>query len=122
MGVPTATYFRTAQLVPLFQRMLERCKLTEDETILVVSDPDSNQEYVAAMFAAARSFGADAMSLMLPPPPPEQAVFIRTGNISSTIRGAGYEHDVVRLAEEIFAWIPGARTSVGKTLIPSWDF
>ena len=71
--------------MPLFQRMLKRCKLTEDETILVVSDPDSNQEYVAAMFAAARSFGADAMSLMLPPPPPEQAVFIRTGNISSTI-------------------------------------
>ena len=37
------------------------------------------------MYAAARSFGADAMSLMLPPPPPGQAMFIRTGNISSTI-------------------------------------
>ena len=85
MGVPTATYFRTAQLVPLFQKMLERCKVHKDETVLVVSDPDSNQEFVAAMFAAARSFGADTMSLMLPPPPPEQAVFIRTGNISSTI-------------------------------------
>jgi hypothetical protein len=98
VAVPTATHFRTAQLVPLFQRMLERCKLTKDETILVVSDPDSNQEYAAAMFAAARSFGADAMSLMLPPPPPEQAVFIRTGNISSTIvanskKGAGVPED-----------------------------
>ena len=82
MGSPTATYFRTAQLVPLFQKMLERCKVHKDETVLVVSDPDSNQEFVAAMFAAARSFGADTMSLMLPPPPPEQAVFIRTGNIS----------------------------------------
>src|SRR6202051_772792 len=80
-----ATYYRTAQLVPLFQRMLERCKLTKDETILIVSDPDSNQEYVAAMFAAARSFGADTMSLMLPPPPPEQPGVSRTGHSSSTI-------------------------------------
>jgi 2,5-dihydroxypyridine 5,6-dioxygenase len=79
------TYYRTAQLVPLFQRMLERCKVNADETVLVVTDPDTNQEYAAAMFAAARSFGADVMTLILPPPPPEQASFIRTGNISSTI-------------------------------------
>jgi len=31
MGSPTATYFRTAQLVPLFQKMLERCKVHKDE-------------------------------------------------------------------------------------------
>jgi len=46
------TYYRTAQLVPLFQRMLERCKVNADETVLVVTDPDTNQEYAAAMFAA----------------------------------------------------------------------
>ncbi len=85
MAAPMNTYYRTAQLVPLFQRMLERCKVTPDETVLVVTDPDTNQEYAAAMFAAARSFGADVMTLILPPPPPEQAAFIRTGNISSTI-------------------------------------
>jgi 2,5-dihydroxypyridine 5,6-dioxygenase len=79
------TYYRTAQLVPLFQRMLERCKVDADETVLVVTDPDTNQEYAAAMFAAARTFNADVMTLILPPPPPEQAAFIRTGNISSTI-------------------------------------
>jgi len=78
MGSPTATYFRTAQLVPLFQKMLERCKVHKDETVLVVSDPDSNQEFVAAMFAsdkpvgaichgvllAARSMGADGKSVL----------------------------------------------------------
>lgn len=85
MAAPMNTYYRTAQLVPLFQRMLERCQVKADETVLVVTDPDTNQEYAAAMFAAARSFGADVMTLILPPPPPEQASFIRTGNISSTI-------------------------------------
>jgi 2,5-dihydroxypyridine 5,6-dioxygenase len=85
VAAPMNTYYRTAQLVPLFQRMLERCKVNADETVLVVTDPDTNQEYAAAMFAAARSFGADVMTLILPPPPPEQASFIRTGNISSTI-------------------------------------
>ena len=85
MSVETATHYRTATLVPLFQKMLERCKVHKDETVLVVTDPDSSQEYAAAMFAAARSFGADVMTLVLPPAPPEQASFIRTGNISSTI-------------------------------------
>jgi 2,5-dihydroxypyridine 5,6-dioxygenase len=85
MAAPTATYYRSTQLVPLFQRMLDMCKLRKDESLVIVSDPDSNQEYAAAMFAAGRSFGSDVISLMLPSPPPEQANFIRTGNISSTI-------------------------------------
>lgn len=85
MAAPTSTYYRSAQLVPLFQRMLELCKLKKEESIVIVSDPDSNQEYAAAMFAAARSFESDVISLVLPSPPAEQANFIRTGNISSTI-------------------------------------
>ena len=40
MSVETATHYRTATLVPLFQKMLERCKVKEDETVLVVTDPD----------------------------------------------------------------------------------
>jgi 2,5-dihydroxypyridine 5,6-dioxygenase len=85
VAAPTSTYYRSAQLVPLFQRMLKLCKLSKDESIVIVSDPDSNQEYAAAMFAAARSFESDVISLVLPSPPAEQANFIRTGNISSTI-------------------------------------
>jgi 2,5-dihydroxypyridine 5,6-dioxygenase len=85
VAAPTSTYYRSAQLVPLFQRMLELCKLKKEESIVIVSDPDSNQEYAAAMFAAARSFESDVISLVLPSPPAEQANFIRTGNISSTI-------------------------------------
>jgi 2,5-dihydroxypyridine 5,6-dioxygenase len=85
VAAPTATYYRSAQLVPLFQRMLELCKLKKDESLIIVSDPDSNQEYAAAMFSAGRSFEADVISIVLPSPPAEQANFIRTGNISSTI-------------------------------------
>jgi 2,5-dihydroxypyridine 5,6-dioxygenase len=85
VAAPTSTYYRSAQLVPLFQRMLALCKLKKEESIVIVSDPDSNQEYAAAMFAAARSFESDVISLVLPSPPAEQANFIRTGNISSTI-------------------------------------
>jgi 2,5-dihydroxypyridine 5,6-dioxygenase len=85
VAAPTSTYYRSAQLVPLFQRMLDLCKLKKEESIVIVSDPDSNQEYAAAMFAAARSFESDVISLVLPSPPAEQANFIRTGNISSTI-------------------------------------
>jgi 2,5-dihydroxypyridine 5,6-dioxygenase len=85
VAAPTSTYYRSAQLVPLFQRMMSLCKLKKEESIVIVSDPDSNQEYAAAMFAAARSFESDVISLVLPSPPAEQANFIRTGNISSTI-------------------------------------
>jgi 2,5-dihydroxypyridine 5,6-dioxygenase len=69
VSVETATHYRTETLVPLFQKMLERCKVNDEETVLVVTDPDSSQEYAAAMFAAARSFGADVMTLVLRKPP-----------------------------------------------------
>jgi 2,5-dihydroxypyridine 5,6-dioxygenase len=85
VAAPTSTYYRSAQLVPVFQRMLALCKLKKEESIIIVSDPDSNQEYAAAMFSAARSFESDVISLVLPTPPAETMNFIRTGNISSTI-------------------------------------
>jgi 2,5-dihydroxypyridine 5,6-dioxygenase len=81
----TATYYQTAQLVPLFEKMLRRCKLSSSESLVVLSDPDSNVEYAAAVYAAGRSLGADVVNLMLPSAPPEQVPLIRTGNVSSTV-------------------------------------
>ena len=102
MAAPMSTYYRSTQLVPLFQRMLAMCKLQKEESIVIVSDPDSNQEYAAAMFAAARSFGSDVISLVLPSPPPEQANFIRTGNISSTIvANSKLALDYLRMADMV---------------------
>jgi 2,5-dihydroxypyridine 5,6-dioxygenase len=85
MGAPTATHYQTAQLVPLFERMLRKCKLSEDESLVVLSDPDSKVEYAAAMYAAGRALGADVVNVMLAAAAQEQVPVIRTGNVSSTV-------------------------------------
>jgi 2,5-dihydroxypyridine 5,6-dioxygenase len=85
MSVATATAFRTAELVPLFRRMFELCKLKPTESLVILTEPDTNQEYSAAMYGAARGVGADAMMIMMPSPPPEQVPVMRGGNVSSVI-------------------------------------
>ena len=85
MAAPTATTYKTAELVPLFSRMLSLCKLKESESLVILSDPDTNQEYTAAMYGAARSFGSDVLNVMMPSAPAEQVPVMRTGNVSSTI-------------------------------------
>lgn len=85
MSVATATSFRTAELVPLFQRMFELCKLKSTESLVILTEPDTNQEYAAAMYGAARGIGADTMMLMMPSPPAEQVPIMRSGNVSSAI-------------------------------------
>ena len=62
MAAPTATSYKIAELVPLFTRMLELCELKDSESLVILSDPDTNQEYTAAMCRAARSFGADVLT------------------------------------------------------------
>jgi len=85
MSVATATSFRTAELVPLFQRMFDLCKLRPTESLVILTEPDTNQEYAAAMYGAARGIGSDTMMLMMPSPPPEQVPVMRSGNVSSAI-------------------------------------
>ncbi len=85
MAVETATAFRTGELVPLFQRMLALCKLKPTESLVVLTEPTSNQEYAAAAYGAARGIGADCMVLMLPSERPEQVPVIRAGNVASSI-------------------------------------
>src|SRR5690348_2057688 len=85
MAVETATAFRTAELVPLFRRMLDLCKLQSTESLVILTEPTSNQEYAAAAYGAARGIGADCMVLMLPSEKPAQVPVIRGGNVSSAI-------------------------------------
>jgi 2,5-dihydroxypyridine 5,6-dioxygenase len=85
MAVETATAFRTGELVPLFQRMMALCKLKPTESLVVLTEPTSNQEYAAAAYGAARGIGADCMVLMLPSERPEQVPVIRAGNVASSI-------------------------------------
>ena len=85
MAVTTATLYKTAELVPLFRRMLERCKLQPTESLVILTEPDTNQEYASAMYGAARSIGAETLTIMVPSAPPEQVPVMRTGNVSSSI-------------------------------------
>jgi len=48
-----------AQLPGLFRRQLELCRLAKGETVAVVSDLTTRQEYVDAAFVAAQELGAD---------------------------------------------------------------
>lgn len=89
MSVTTATAFKTTELVPLFRRMLELCKLKATESLIVLTEPDANQDYAAALYGAARDIGAETLILMVPSAPPEQVPIIRTGNVSSAILSGG---------------------------------
>lgn len=85
MTVTTASAFKTAEIVPLFKRMLELCKLQSTEALVILTEPEANQEYAAAIYGAARDIGAETLMLMVPSAPPEQVPVMRSGNASSTI-------------------------------------
>ncbi|HLY55324.1 MAG TPA: leucyl aminopeptidase [Stellaceae bacterium] len=85
MTVATASAFKTAEIVPLFRRMLDLCKLQPSESLVLLTEPETNQDYAAAFYAAARDIGAETLSLMVPSAPPEQVPVMRSGNASSTI-------------------------------------
>lgn len=72
MSVTTATAFKTTELVPLFRRMLELCKLKATESLIVLTEPDANQDYAAALYGAARDIGAETLILMVPSAPPSR--------------------------------------------------
>lgn len=85
MATTTATAYRMAEIVPLFRRMLELCKLKPSESLVILTEPEANQDYAAAMYGAAREIGAETLTIMVPSAPPEQVPIIRTGNVSSAI-------------------------------------
>jgi 2,5-dihydroxypyridine 5,6-dioxygenase len=102
LSVITATAFKTAELVPMFRNMFELCKLNPTESLVLVTEPDSNQEYAAAMYGAARGIGADVLTLMMPSPKPEQVPVMRSGNVSSTIlTGSKLAVDTLKRADMV---------------------
>ena len=83
MSVTTATAYRTTELVPMFRKALELCRLRADKSLVILTEPEANQDYAAAVYGAARDIGADTLTVMVPSAPPEQVPLIRTGNVSS---------------------------------------
>jgi 2,5-dihydroxypyridine 5,6-dioxygenase len=70
-----------SDLVTLFRKELERCALKPDESVVILSEPNSRDDYVAATFAAAQSLGVrSVVSAVLPGGSPVTAPGIRSGS------------------------------------------
>src|SRR5262245_55817120 len=52
-----------AKLAMLFRKEFELCNVRKGETIVLLSDLGARRDYVAAAFAAAEEFGADAYEM-----------------------------------------------------------
>lgn len=61
----------SADLIPLFHRVLEHCKLRPDERLMVYCDHHSPPHYAAAFVAAAREIGAEAFQIVIPTNQPD---------------------------------------------------
>ena len=58
--------FSQSMFTDLCERMLELCRLREDESLIVLSQGDERAEYVDAFLTAGGRLGARAMNLRLP--------------------------------------------------------
>ncbi len=52
-----------AKLAMLFRKEFELCNVRKGETVVLLSDLGARRDYVAAAFAAAEEFGADAYEM-----------------------------------------------------------
>lgn len=70
-----------SDLVPLFRTELERCALRPDESVVILSEPNSRDDYIGATFAAAQSLGVrSVVSAILPGGSPVTAPGVRSGS------------------------------------------
>ncbi|MBA0052373.1 hypothetical protein E0L36_16085 [Streptomyces sp. AJS327] len=56
----------SVDLLDAFTRELELCKVREDEHVVILSEPGSRGDYVAAAFGAAKALGAHVISATVP--------------------------------------------------------
>lgn len=66
-------------LLELFVRELELCRVERGENIVILAEPRSYPEYIAASFSAARVLGANPLCLTLPGGSPATTPTVRTG-------------------------------------------
>jgi 2,5-dihydroxypyridine 5,6-dioxygenase len=57
----------SVDLLDAFARELKLCKLKPDEHVVVLSEPTSRSDYVAAAFGAAKLCGAHVIAAIRPP-------------------------------------------------------
>ncbi|MER5886226.1 hypothetical protein ABT160_20580 [Streptomyces sp. NPDC001941] len=69
----------SVDLLDAFTRELRLCKLQPDEHVVVLSEPSSRGDYVAAAFGAAKACGAHVIAATVPGGNPSPADSTRTG-------------------------------------------
>ncbi|MGY4710424.1 hypothetical protein ACXDF8_12850 [Mycolicibacterium sp. CBM1] len=70
---------RSADLLTAFTRELQLCNLQPGEQVVVLAEPSSRGDYVAAAFGAAQSLGAHVLSATVPGGSPAPMPSTRTG-------------------------------------------
>lgn len=68
-----------ADLVKLFTQEFELCAVRPGETVVILAEPSSRGDYVAAAFAAARAHGAKVVNVTVPGGSPVAFPTTRTG-------------------------------------------
>lgn len=69
----------SADLLDAFTRELQLCKVQEGEHVVILSEPESRGDYVAASFGAAKSLGARVISATVPGGSPAPMPSTHTG-------------------------------------------
>ncbi len=72
--------FTAADLVELFRKELELCKVAEGEELVILAEPSSRSEYVEAAFAAGLALKANVIQATLPGGSPVPLPSSRTGS------------------------------------------
>lgn len=67
-------------LVDLFRRELELCAVQPGESVVVLAEPGSRQDYVSAAFGAAKSLGANVLQATVPGGSPVPLPSSKTGS------------------------------------------
>src|SRR5438067_1462520 len=108
-----------AKLAMLFRKEFELCNVRKGETIVLLSDLGARRDYVAAAFAAAEDFGADAYEMCVNAMPSWTKVGVETvGRCKGTLEAIKAADLLVCLHIPLFTrWLKEARDAGTRVLM-----
>lgn len=91
----------SVDLLDAFTRELELCKVKKDEHVVVLTEPDSRGDYVAAAFGAAKSLGAHVISATVPggSPAPMDSTHTGAGPGLTSVLNDSVAQDLLKSAD-----------------------
>ena len=108
-----------AKLAMLFRKEFELCNVRKGETVVLLSDLGARRDYVAAAFAAAEEFGADAYEMCVNAMPSWTKVGVETvGRCKGTLEAIKSADMLVCLHIPLFTrWLKEARDAGTRVLM-----